>query len=121
MKSGNRQLKVLVDTHLASEFKTACRESGVSMAKELSGYMEERLGMAKKKHLQVKSAKIATRRDRRGAIRSIVSMLVATRDAEEAYLEAIPENLRGGPAYENAECAICAMDDAIELLNEVYG
>ena len=64
---------------------------------------------------------IATRRDRRSAMRSTVRALASIRDAEEAYKDSIPENLRSGPAYEDAECAVCTMDEAIELLKEVYG
>ena len=36
-------------------------------------------------------------------------------------MEAIPENLQGGPAYGDAECAIGTMDEAIDLLSEAYG
>jgi hypothetical protein len=119
MKTGARQLKILVDAQLASLFKTSCRESGVSMAKELSEYMERLLGKADER-IQVRPFRLTTRKNRRSAIRNIVSMLAAIRDAEEAYFWNIPENLRSGPAYENAESAVSIMEEAIALLNEVY-
>jgi len=117
---GNKQLKILVDARLASAFKAACRDSGVSMAKELSGYMAKYVGMAEKTQPQG-AVRTATRRDRRTLMRSIVPILAAIRDAEEAYLGNIPENLGGGPAYEDAERAVSTMDEAISLLDEVYG
>ena len=114
----NKQLKILIDAQLAKEFKAVCKKTGVSMAKGLSGYMEGRIGS--KTFPQATPVRIDTRRDRRGAMRSIVLKLVAIRDAEQAYMEAIPENLQGGPAYEDAECAISMMDEAIDLLSEAY-
>ena len=120
MKQETRQLKILVGAGLASAFKAACKESGVSMAEDLSAYMEGRVGAEAKTLPRAKPVRIATRKDRRGAIRSIVIMLAAVRDAEEAYAAKIPENLRSGPAYEDAESAVCAMDEAIGLLGEAY-
>jgi hypothetical protein len=121
MGPGNRQLKILVDAQLASAFKAVCGGSGVSMAKELSGYMAKCVGAAEKMPPKANPVRTATRRDRRYAIRSIVSALAGIRDAKEAYSEKIPMNLRGGPAYENAERAVCAMDEAIALLDEAFG
>jgi hypothetical protein len=120
MASGKKQLKILVDEQLASAFKKACSESGISMAKELSRHMEGRVGMAGKA-AQKGPVRTVTRRDRRSAMRIIVSMLAIIRDAEEAYCEAIPENLKNGSAYDNAEQAVFTMDEAIALLNEAYG
>jgi len=121
MSSEKRQLKILVDARLASAFKAACKESGASMAKELSAYMEGRVAAAGKTPHQAKPVRTATRKDRRNAVRGIVLTLAAIRDAEDHYLENIPENLRGGPAYEDAEAAVCAMDEALALMSEAYG
>ena len=115
----NKQLKILINAQLAKEFKAVCKKTGVSMAKELSGYMEGRIGS--KTVPQTLPVRIVTRKDRRSAMLSIVLKLVAIREAEQAYMEAIPENLQGGPAYGDAECAIGTMDEAIDLLSEAYG
>lgn len=122
MTGGNktRQLKILVDTQLASAFKAACKESGVSMAKELTGYMEGRAGVAKMTPSPKGAIRVVTRKDRRGAMRSIVAALAAIRDAEEAFMESIPENLKNGPAYESAESAVCMIDEAIALLDGAF-
>ena len=120
MEAGKKQLKILIDDQLASAFKAACRKSGVSMAKELSRYMEKYVGMAGKTH-QKGPVRTVTRRDRRSAMLILVSMLTIIRDAEEAYCEAIPENLKNGSAYDDAEQAVCMMDEAIAVLIQVYG
>jgi len=116
-----RQLKVLVDARLASAFKEACRVSGVSMANDLSGYMAARSGMAARPPSQAVPVRTGTRRDRRAALHRVISMAAAIRDAEEAYMLRIPESLSGGPAYENAENAVCAIDEAIALLEGAFG
>jgi hypothetical protein len=121
MTSGKRQVKILVDGQLAAAFKAACRDSGISMASELAGYMAMRTDTAKKMPPQGKPVRTGTRRDRRCSMRAIVSMLTSVRDAEEAYMDRIPDSLRNGPAYEAAECAVCAIDEAISLLSEAFG
>jgi len=121
MKQENRQLKITVDAQLASAFKAACKKSGVSMASEIAGYMKEHINAKEKSLPSAKPVRIATRRDRRGSIRRIVTMIAAVRDAEEAYLAAIPEPLTSGPAYEAAESAVAMIDEAISLLEEAFG
>ena len=120
MNSEKRQLKILVDARLASAFKAVCKESGASMTKELSEYIEGRIGLAGKASQKIKPALTDTRKDRRKAMCGIIMALTAIRNAEEAYFLKIPDNLRGGPACEDAESAVCAMDEAIALLNEAY-
>ena len=61
-----------------------------------------------------------TRRKRRRLIDSIISHLVAIKDHEASYLANIPDNLQSGPAYESAELAIDNLDQAIDLLRDVY-
>jgi len=121
MKQETKQLKILIDARLASAFKAACKGSGVSMAKDLAAYMEARVGASGTTAPQVpKPAQAASRKGRRTALRGIVQALETVRDAEGAYAGRIPENLKSGPAYEDAEAAVCAMDEAIALLEEAY-
>jgi predicted RNase H-like HicB family nuclease len=40
--------------------------------------------------------------------------------AEASYMENIPENLKNGSLYETAEEAVSALEEAINLLTEVY-
>jgi hypothetical protein len=120
LESEGKQLKILVDARLASAFKSACKESGTSMACELTGYMAGRIEQIPNIP-QGRMLRLTTRGGRRNALLRIISMLVAIRDAEEAYQENIPENLQGGAAYESAENAIDMMDEAIALLEEAFG
>jgi hypothetical protein len=90
------------------------------MARELSGYMQGFVGAAEKT-MRMGRFRTTTRKDRRGMVRTIVTMLTAARDAEEAYMGRIPDSLKGAPAHEAAEFAVDAMDEAIELLNGAYG
>jgi hypothetical protein len=121
LESRKKQLKILVDEQLLSAFKAACKESGVSMAAELAGYMKRRTLQAENLPTKTIPPRIATRRDRRGALKSIIPMIVTIRDAEEEYLGRIPENLGSGAAYESAESAVSILDEAIALLEEAFG
>jgi hypothetical protein len=56
--------------------------------------------------------RIEKRWQRKAAVRRVVSLLLKIRDAEESYLESIPENLRGGPMAEAAEETVGRLDEA---------
>ena len=40
--------------------------------------------------------------------------------AEEEYKDKIPENLQNSKRYEDAECSVSVMYEAIDLLGEIY-
>ena len=61
-----------------------------------------------------------TRRKRRMHVGSIIHLLEAIRQHEEAYLSRIPENLQSGQPYEDAELTIDTLDQAIDLLKDAY-
>ena len=121
MGSESRQMKFLVDAQLASAYKLACKKAGVSMAAELTAHMAEYIQAGKTPAARGHTIRIATRRERRCSLKSIVSMLVDIRDTEEAYRSRIPLNLESGPAYEAAESAVFMLDEAISLLDESFG
>ena len=120
MKTESRQFKFLVEAGLASAFKSACKNAGLSMADELAAHMAKYVRDSKPPTLKTSPIRIATRRDRRIAMRSIVTMLTSVKDAESAYMERIPESLASGPVYEAAEAAVGMMDEAISLLEEAF-
>lgn len=98
-----RQLKISVDPALAEAFKDACSKSGVSMASA------------------VKAVDIAsTRGHRRKAVRDAVAQLGYILAAEESYRDRIPENLMGSEAYEAADRAVNALEQAIDILSEAF-
>jgi len=113
------QVKVSVDPGIAATFKTACATNGVSMAGELSRFMDEYSAVAKKRN-DTEPGSLSTRRKRRKSVADIVSRLEMIRDAESLSHENIPENLRGAEAYEATEEIISALDEAVELLGGIY-
>jgi hypothetical protein len=111
-----RQLKIWVDPALADAFRNECVLAGTSMAKEISGFMAQRTGGGP----PVRTPSLATRKDRRTAIRRIVAELEAVRASEERYMDNIPENLQGGAAYEAAGETVEAIGQAIEALEDAF-
>jgi hypothetical protein len=111
-----RQLKIWVDPALAETFKSVCDSANTSMAKEISGFMAQRAGRC----APARAQSVATRKERRMAIRRIMIELEAVRDAEERYMDNIPGNLQGGAAYEAADEAVEAIGQAMAALEEAF-
>jgi len=112
-----RQLKVSVEPAVADAFKTACTASGVSMASELSRLMIERARIPATKKT---SDKTSTRARRRKAVREATALLHAIAEAENGYRENIPGNLSGGSAYDAAQAAVDALEEAISILEGAF-
>jgi len=62
----------------------------------------------------------STRRNRREAVKLIISCLSAIRSAESRYLEKVPLNLQNTESFEVGECAVDTLDEIIDLLSDVY-
>jgi hypothetical protein len=114
-----RQVKIRTDPVTASLFKAACATSGVSMASEITRFMAECTSTLKCSN-DKEYNRIAKRGGRRKEMASIIVRLEEIRDAEDAYICAIPENLQGSSAYESAESSIDLLEQAIELLQEAF-
>jgi hypothetical protein len=111
-----RQLKIWVDPALAEAFANVCALAKTSMAKEISTFMARRAGES----VRASVHGIATRKDRRMAIRKIMTELETVRDAEELYMDRIPDNLQGSPAYDAASEAVEAIEQAMAALEEAF-
>jgi hypothetical protein len=61
-----------------------------------------------------------TRRVRRDVVKSIIVYLTAVRDAEQRYLDNVPDNLQLSESFEIGECAVNAFDEAIDILTVAY-
>ena len=61
-----------------------------------------------------------TRRMRRTTIKSVLSCLTAIRDAEQRYLDNVPENFQNSESFDVGECAVDAIDEAISILDGIY-
>jgi hypothetical protein len=112
-----KQVKVTVDSEVASAFKEACASSNISMASMLSQFMAEcaNADIPKRKL----SPDYSTKRRRRAAIHKVVRQLGQIRDCEEQYRDRIPENLQGATVYENAEEFVSCLDAAIDALESI--
>jgi len=62
----------------------------------------------------------STRRQRRAAIKQVISRLSSIRDAEQKSLDNVPESLQGSESYEVGESAVDALDEILDLLSQVY-
>jgi hypothetical protein len=113
-----KQVKIYADRELAETFKALCAKGGTSVTAELSGYMRRRTHL--KEPASVTGNHTDRRWQRKAAANRIVSLLVKIRDAEESYLDSIPENLCGGPMAEAAGETVDRLNEAIDALEEAY-
>ena len=112
------QIKVNAKPEIAAAFKEACRESGVSMAEAMTNFMAQYPISAAKK--RTPTIETQTRGQRRNSVKTLIGYLAKIRDAEESYMENIPENLKSSPNSEAADDAIAALDEAIDSLESAY-
>ena len=105
------QIKVSVQPKIAAEFKKKCQAKGVSMTSEISRFMSR-----ENKNPDICS----TRRRRKKALFVLIAQLEEIRDAEKEYWDNIPINLQNGPAYEAAEQAVSAIEEAYAILCHAY-
>lgn len=115
------QVKISVAPELAMNFKAVCAQSGMSIAGEMSRLMHERCGTKAPSPKNASGITDATTRDRRRRlIKSIIRQVELVKDAEEQYLENMPENLHGSERHDAAESCIAALEEALALLAEAY-
>jgi len=115
------QVKVSVPKDLAINFKKACADSNIPMAQVLKQAMTDFCGQKKTKMRPTqKKPQVDTRQKRRKAVAIALEIVEEARDAEVAYLEAIPENLQKSSRYEDAEACVAALEDAIRALEDAF-
>ena len=61
-----------------------------------------------------------SRRKRRDAIQAIQTLLTNIRDAEQLYLDKVPDSLQSTESFETGENAVATLDEIIDLLADVY-
>jgi len=111
------QIKIQVKPGIASDFKAACAASGTSMASELIAFMEE---FANPQQNILSLMKVKTLGDRRKAMRTVIELLTEIRDAEEAFIENMPENLQSSLRYEMAEERLERLIDVLDAADGIY-
>jgi hypothetical protein len=114
----SKQIKVVVSATVYDQFKKFCAESGQSMNKTLSKYIE--IVIQKKPLKTVPSLHMETRPQRRNSLKVLTSLIYELCEAESNYCDSIPENLRNGERYEQSEKSVDNMNTAIELLDDAF-
>jgi len=109
------QVKISVDSDLATAFKAACLASNVSMTAEISQFMENYVNGYIKRRV---APNYSSRRHRRSAIKAMIKELELIRACEEKVLNSTPDNLHGSCVYDATEDAISTIDEAIYTLAE---
>ena len=116
------QVKVFVRPNIAADFKAACAARGESMASVISramlGYCGGKPGSKPK--ARAAAPDYSTRGKRRTALRYHSEQVEAICDAEGTYKDNIPETLRGGQRYEDADQTVEALDEAIDALSRAF-
>jgi len=64
---------------------------------------------------------VTSRRKRREILSIAVQLLEQIREAEEAYLERVPENFQSSAVYVATEEYVGFLSDALDSLRDVYG
>jgi len=114
-----KQIKILVTHPVAEAFKAACLSAGQSVNKTLSDYIES-IVQQKKRPKAAPALPMATRPQRRKSLKILLQLLCKLYDAECAYNENIPENLRSGDKFERSQQSIETLEEAINLLEEAF-
>ena len=115
-KEKYKQVKICVTPETAASFKVVCEAANVSMSSEIIGFIERRI-----KATSNVSAKnlLMTKAGRRKLLFSILQQLEQIKDAEETYMDNIPENLQSSVRYESAEDCVSGIEAAIDALNNM--
>jgi len=108
------QINISLPPETAAGFKARCTAEGISMRSEIIRFMGG--GISPKET----PLPIATRRERKKALKTIVLCLERITKAEAQYAENIPDNLKNGAAYEAATETTDALEEALCLLKEAY-
>ena len=113
-----KQIKVCAPPDIASMFKAVCKNGNVSMSGEIIGFMKKRSGIdtgaPRKKDL------LETRAGRRKRMNAIIRELELIKDAEQAYLDNIPESFQCSARYDAAEECVAVIEEAIGSLSGAF-
>ncbi len=112
---------VALNPVLAAELKADCRGKGVSVSSVIDGLVAQYLSTEVTSSGEKPKPKTPDNRgQRRKALLKHIAAIEHICEGEEAYLQAIPENMRAGVRCENAENSVEHLLNAIDELREVY-
>jgi len=114
-----KQLNLSISHELYEKFQDECKKRGISMRTVVVEFLNSCVG-ANSPTRERKSIDYGSRHQRRKAVKTMTKQLELIRNAEETYMENIPENLRSSSRYEAAEQAIEKLEEAISLLDSAF-
>ncbi|MDR1462525.1 MAG: hypothetical protein LBI68_05230 [Azoarcus sp.] len=108
-------MNVALPKDLAAAFKARCAACGVSAAGEIARMVRESLGMPQVAKIKAAPAapRFDTRLGRRKAVKDVIWRLGEIRDAEQSYMDGMPEQL--------LETNGAGIDDAVAALDAAIG
>ena len=133
-------MKIYTKPETAAAFKAACLAADVSIASVLSKFMVDYIqksnaavqtdtgGTSTEKprscrtcyKANLDASAFSSRRKRRDAVKAIISQMEQIALAEDKNIANIPESFQDTTSYENAEQSFNLLEEAIELLRDIY-
>jgi hypothetical protein len=113
-----KQLNFSVNPKLSEAFQAACEQNGYSMRKVIIEFMTAYAATLPTPKKPEKG--YSERRIRRKTVKSITNQLTLICAAENQYKDNMPENLKNSSRYASAEQTVEILEEAIELLNDVF-
>jgi hypothetical protein len=116
------QFKLSAEKSLIAAFKDACAIEGSSASGVVRAFMQEYANGKRTPQAatQATQHRLSTRGDRRKGIAAAIATISQIREAEEAYLNNIPDNMQGGARFEAAAQTVAVLDDALDALQDAY-
>ena len=114
------QIKAYVNPDIASSFKAKCADSCVSMNMVLSQFMADFCGTQINKKPKKSADFLSTSQKRRKKFDELLNQLKQIRDAQENANDNVHENFRNTATFEEAEECVTKLDEAIDILDEIY-
>ena len=112
------QISIRVDKGLAAKFKSKCEANGVSLAGALAKLMADYCDVVVERHPSKQPKD--NRGRRRRAIENTIATVEDVLEREVGYLTNIPENIRNGERYAEAEECADYLEAALESLREAF-
>ena len=111
-------ISIRVDKSLAAEFKTKCEGNGASVAGVFAKFMTSYSGVTADRPPSKQPKD--NRGRRRREVEKIIAAVEDVLERETGYLDNIPENLRNGTRYAEAEECTKQLEAALESLREAF-
>jgi hypothetical protein len=111
------QLKIWARPEIVMEFKAKCKAANVSMAGELTRFMSS---SSQRDAGGGTPLAIATRPQRRKAVKAIIQELQGILEAENKYIDNMPPGVSESIRRDAADETVEALEEAIDALGNAY-